>query len=60
VELQMLYLAKISFGALKEKQLLDEHIYSSLTSIKSQKKFFYIDKSLRQKTEKRKEMLESI
>jgi O-succinylbenzoic acid--CoA ligase len=35
-----------------EKQLLDEHIYSSLTSIKSQKNFFILINSLRQKTEK--------
>jgi O-succinylbenzoic acid--CoA ligase len=52
VELQMLYLAKISFGNEGEKQLLDEHIYSSLDKYQKPKVFFILINSLRQKTEK--------
>jgi O-succinylbenzoic acid--CoA ligase len=35
-----------------EKQLLDEHIYSSLDKYQKPKKFFILINSLRQKTEK--------
>jgi O-succinylbenzoic acid--CoA ligase len=53
-------LGEKSFGIEGEKQLLDEHIYSS-QGIKSQKKF-YIDKFIETENGKikRKEMLESI
>jgi O-succinylbenzoic acid--CoA ligase len=61
VELQMLYL-KISFVIEGEKQLLDEHIYSSLDKYQKPKEIFYIDKFIETENGKikRKEMLESI
>jgi O-succinylbenzoic acid--CoA ligase len=44
-----------------EKQLLDEHIYSSLDKYQSQRSF-YIDKFIdrKRKKKRKKEMLESI
>jgi O-succinylbenzoic acid--CoA ligase len=41
-----------SFGNEGEKQLLDEHIYSSLDKYQKPKKFFILINSLKQKTEK--------
>jgi O-succinylbenzoic acid--CoA ligase len=45
---------------LKEKQLLDEHIYKSLDKYQKPKEIFYIDKFIETENGKIKEMLESI